>query len=363
MTSSPGTLAYRDPFGVPCEAKIDELAGPEPPAGPPLEAARVRIACGDLDRADVTARRIRPVPLGNGRTEGYEQLDNEILAGVRVARLYRGRPHPAEVTRLIGYDADSAEPFALLEPLRGEPVGGFAGRMLSRDRKPFQRSLLRAILVINGAGIVHRGISPETVLWDSASQTVQLTDFTRATLVGAPRTVVGAPPWQAPEQRPQQAVGRVSDRDDLWAAAKLIYYVITGQELHDLRALHDNPELGPLLGDVINAPDRRPSTRELLQRLGSAPMVPSRTADSAFEQGRRAFHAQRARKRAGEEGVIAEPAGRASDEQQPEAQAPSDGPAAEAAAPRPALVAVALLLMLIGLLAVLGLPVYLVLGG
>lgn len=286
-------ISFLDPFGSSFEADLVPVPGDEPPAGPPLTAVQARLSLPGEER---TVRMVRSGSHGHdGRTDSYERLDNEILAGVRISRLYAGGSHPAEVSRLLGYSTEAAEPFALLEPLRGEPVGAQAGQMLGSDRVPFQKSLLRAVLTLNGAGIAHRGISPDTVRWDGAGRSVQLTDFSCATLIGAPRTVIGTMPWQPPEQRHEHARGRVSEQDDMWAVGKLVYYVITGNELTDVAQLRDHPSLS-LFAAVITSPDRRPTARELLRHLGSSPSVRLLSTDGGFARGRNLFFEQRIRK-------------------------------------------------------------------
>jgi hypothetical protein len=287
-------LRYREPLGVSVEAKAIELNDPEPGLRPPLEARRLRL---ELIDSSCDVRCVRPANGGpGGLTAGYQQLDNEILAGVRLARLCAGGAYPPELSRLIGYEADSAEPFALLEPLRGTQVADFAGTMMTEQRRRFQVSLLRAVRYLNAAGIAHRGISPYTVRWDGHRH-VQLTDFSQATLIGVPRSVAGTPPWQAPEQRSGQVSGEVGPADDMWAVGRLIFHVVTGDELDDIAKLHELPDLAELLDGIIGPPERRPAAQRLLQRLSAADAPPrSLGADPDFERGRAEFFVQRRRK-------------------------------------------------------------------
>ncbi|XRQ12190.1 protein kinase domain-containing protein [Actinomadura welshii] len=290
-------LRYRDVHGVPVEAKAAEAREAEPPLRPPLEAARLHL---ELPDRELTVRCVRPVDRGpGGFAAGCRQLDGEILAGLRLARLCDGRPYPRTVSRLIGYDADVAEPFTLLEPLRGVEVESLAGTLPTEQRRRFQAGLLRAVRLLNAAGIAHRGIDPRTVRWDGDE--VQLTDFSQAALIGSPRTVTGTLPWQAPEQRPETPPGwergRVGPSDDLWAAGRLIFYVLTGEELDDRAKLADRPELETLLGGVFGRPEDRPDAQALLHRLGAADPPPRPLAtDPAFSRGRAEFFAQRRRK-------------------------------------------------------------------
>ncbi|WP_433227123.1 hypothetical protein [Actinomadura formosensis] len=290
-------LNYRDVHGTLVETKAVETGEAEPPLRPPLEAVRLRLEMPDRV---VPVRRVHPVDRGpGGLAAGYRQLDGEILAGLRLARLCDGRPYPRCVSRLVGYDADAAEPFALLEPLRGAEAGSFAGTLPTEQRRRFQVGLLRAVRLLNTAGIAHRAIGPGTVRWDGDD--VQITDFSQAAPIGAPRTVAGALPWQAPEQRPETPPGWdrgvIGPNDDIWAAGLLIFYVLTGEELDDRARLAGRPELETLLAGVIDPPERRPGAQALLRRLGEADPPPRPLApDPAFARGRAEFFAQRHRK-------------------------------------------------------------------
>ncbi|MGP4024036.1 protein kinase domain-containing protein [Actinomadura sp. 3N407] len=290
-------LRYYDVHGASIDAKTVEADEAEPPLRPPLEAVRLHL---ELPDRTVAVRCVRPVGRGpGGLAAGCRQLDGEILAGLRLARLCDGRPYPRTVSRLVGYDADVAEPFALLEPLRGIEVESLAGTLPTEQRRRFQVGLLRAVRLLNAAGVAHRGIGPGTVRWDGDD--VQITDFSQAALIGAPRTVAGTMPWQAPEQRPETPPGwrrgDVGPNDDIWAAGRLIFYVLTGEELDDRAKLADRPELETLLADVIERPERRPDAQTLLRRLGEADPPPRPLAtDPSFARGRAEFFAQRQRK-------------------------------------------------------------------
>ncbi|MFI0370814.1 hypothetical protein ACH35V_23335 [Actinomadura sp. 1N219] len=290
-------LSYRDVHGARIEAKAVELDAAEPPLRPPLEAARLEL---ELPDRTVAVRCVRPVDRGpGGLADGYRRLDAEILAGLRLARLCDGAPYPAAVSRLVGYDADAAEPFALLEPLRGVEAGSLAGTLPTEQRRRFQIRLLRAVRLLSAAGVAHRAIGPGTVRWDGDD--VQITDFSQAALIGTPRTVTGAMPWQAPEQRPDTPPGwdrgEVGPNDDVWAAGRLIFHIVTGDDLDDTAKLAARPELEALLAGVIEPPERRPDAQTLLRRLGEADPPPRPlTADPAFTRGRAEFFAQRRRK-------------------------------------------------------------------
>lgn len=292
MTEPGASLCFQRPDGTPAEATVVACHDDPWPAEPPLRSCLLTLEHADGGREEV--RHLAPLP---GEAAGYDALDNEILAGLRLSRLCRSRPYPPAVSRLVGYEADGTHPFALLAPYRGRPLAG-AAKILPGEKMRFQESLLTGARWISAAGLAHRGISPYTVFWDGMS--VQITDFRDAAPIGAPRTVSGAPPWQAPEQRPGMAAGMVSDKDDVWALGRLIFYVITGRELVRPEQLHAEPDLAALLQDVFGPMEGRPSVRDLLDRLNLADPLPRPPApDVLFQQGQADFFAIRAQKHPG----------------------------------------------------------------
>lgn len=267
--------------------------GPDEAAAPEFLAARqVRLADGPA------LRQVRVTGIDTARKTGYERLDNEILAGIRLLEAAGAAGYPPEVSRLYGYEATSAAPFALLEPYRGEPLTVAGQYLMANEQHQFQVSLLKGLSWLAAAGIAHRGITPSTVRWDGRQ--AQVTDFSLATVIGAPREVIGTPPWAAREQRPGTADGWVSAQDDIWAAGKLIYYMIAREELTDRRQIEDRPALRNLLEGVFVPPEARPTARDLLRRLNEDGPVP-RALDghSWLNAGRQSFYAVRASKHPG----------------------------------------------------------------
>ena len=276
-------LRYTGLHGEPAEeeASVESDLAPDPD-GRPLRTRELKLGGG---------RRARQIMAMADDAVGYEMIDNEILAGLHLSRLAGSGSYPGEVGRLIGYHADGVEPFALVEPYRGVPVTEIAGRLLTADRRRFQVSVLTGLRWLQAAGIAHRGIGPATVRWDEQTRTAQITDFALATIIGAPRQALGATPWAAPEQRPGRASGEVGDRDDIWAAGRLIFYVVTGEEPADRDAILAEPELAQLLAGVFGPPEQRPSGRDMLVgRLNARDPVPPRPVeDPALARGRAEF--------------------------------------------------------------------------
>jgi serine/threonine protein kinase len=232
------------------------------------------------------------------RWRAYELLDNEILAGLRLARLASQLPgdgfsdgYPECFSRLVGYQAFDADQYVLLEPYRGTPVFDHAGRLLQNDQLSFIKQLVIGLRWLQHAGLAHRLLSPSTVRWSDKG--VQITTFSQSTLIGTPRTFIGRGPWTAPEQRApasdSSSAELVTDRDDIWATARLICYVIAGFELTTRQQL-DQYHLSELLGDALGPPPTRPEALTLLARLRLPdPLRTLVTADDALQRGRAAF--------------------------------------------------------------------------
>jgi len=300
-------LAYLSAAGDAVRNEAVEVGTPGP-APEYLSARSVTLADGTTARQLLTGDR--------DRESGYQRLDNEILAGIRLARIAPSGAYPPEVSRLLGYEPSSAAPFALLEPYRGDAIAEVGRRMLPDDQRRFQVSLLAGLCWLAAAGVVHRALGPSAVLWDG--QRVQITDFSRATVVGAPREDIGEPPWAAPEQRRGQVAGLASHRDDVWAAGQLIHFVRTGQLPADPGQLAGGPDLEALLAGVFGPAEDRPSARCLLtERLRQASPVPDYPDVDPLERGRQRFAELRARKHPG-----ASPAGGAAALPRPGQQGP-----------------------------------------
>jgi serine/threonine protein kinase len=335
-------LAYRSVTGKLVRARA--IVGEDCPAPTSLRARQIILEDGT---------KLRQLLPGDGdRAAVFERLDNEILAGLRLYRLVHRRdadtvvPYPPEVSRLHGYEPDSAEPFVLLYPYRGEVVSEIGRRLLPTDQNRFQVSLLRGLCWLDAAGIGHRGMTPAAIRWDRDSQRAQITDFSQATVFGVPRTIAGTSLWAGPEQRPSGVTGEVSGRDDVWGAGQMICYVLTGEELTGPHQLADVPDTAGLLNGVFTRVDDRPTARDMLARLGAPDPVPRHLAGDPLEQGRQRFYAIRSVNRAGES--QADPA------EQDHPAATSATAAAGTARPRPMTVALGGVFII---LAVLGLVV------
>lgn len=278
-----------------------EVDGAEFPVGGLLRARMVWLEDDTSGRHEL--RQHRPVD-GERRQDGYARLDNEILAGRRLHKAAGWSEYPVEVACLYGDEANSAEPYTLFEPYRGEPVS--AGASLFEDEvEAFVTGLLKGLCWLAGAGIAHRAISPETVCWDGES--VLITDFSRSAPFGVARTPISGLPWGwVPlESRPDAVFGLVGPTDDVWAAVRLIYFVRSrGDSLDSFAKLAETglaQMFNGLLEPVFGPPEGRPTASDLLEHgLGQSHILPS-LPDSTKEviAGREAFLRARNRKHPG----------------------------------------------------------------
>ncbi|MFI6577948.1 hypothetical protein ACIBFB_19330 [Nocardiopsis sp. NPDC050513] len=290
---------YRTPDGREVRCRIT----PErdlPPSAPNVPLTRQLVRVETAGEENVLLR-LAVGRSGSARDRGraFTRLDAAILAGVRIARCARGA-HPPEITRLVGHRDDPVEPFALVQPRAGQPIGELLGRrqLFDEERAAFRDGLLNALSWLSAAEVVHRDIRPGTVLWDPERRTVQVCDLTSATVADVPRTVAGTPPWASHEQR--EGTGRCDPRDDVWSAGLLLFQVLTG---HDVEAearlpLEESGSLAAELDGVFEyRAELRPTADELVARFtGRAPR--RRPVDAELDAGHRAFDERLRRKRA-----------------------------------------------------------------
>jgi len=243
-------------------ARVDDV---EFPVGEFVVARTVWLEDGTPNGREL--RQHRPVG-GDRRPDGYARLDNEVLAGRRLHRMADWSGYPPEVVRLYGDESTSADPFALFDPYRGEPLREVGPNLFDDEFDKFLTGLLTGLCWLAGAGIAHRSISPDTVLWDSNS--VQITDLSRSAPFGTARTPIGGTgAWVSRESRPDTCYGTVGPTDDVWAAVRLIYFVRSrGEDLEDFGKLGESglaQMFNGLLGAVFGPPEGRPTASDLIE--------------------------------------------------------------------------------------------------
>lgn len=291
-------LKFRRVTGELVETQASWIDDAESPAGEYLTARIVRLEDG------TELRQHRPTS-GPARKNGYERLDNEVLAGRRLYNLADWSSYPPEVAQLYGDEDASAEPYALFEPYQGRPLREVGTYVIDDEFDAFLISFLTGLSWIATAGLAHRAINQDTVLWDSQRRHAQITDFSRCTIIGVPRTpVAGSDAWVPKEQRPRTFYGTVSPRDDIWAAAKLIFFVRNqGENLVDRHQLADSGldvMFNGMLDRVLGPPESRPTAQELAEDgLKRRIFLPTNADSARLITGREHFLEMRRRKHPG----------------------------------------------------------------
>ncbi|WP_322761645.1 protein kinase domain-containing protein [Frankia sp. Cr2] len=236
------------------------------------------------------------LPRDQVTADNCDLIDNEIQIGLHLLRTIGEARYPAELSRLVGYDADAEEPFILLHE-RGEPAGRFSRKMSAMKYESFQASLFRALSILEAAKVVHRNLTPGTVRWNDPR--VQITDFQHARLTGEPAGPAPSPRWAAPEAR--HGGVPADPAADLWSAGLVIVQVVGGPlppgmtGPSDLRAVGGGLDR-TLQGIFEPTPAGRPLIELFMRDLrAEQDFVPVDaypepvTADPRFLEGRRRF--------------------------------------------------------------------------
>lgn len=276
--------------------RLEARPGPDAPAvpGSPLRLRSLRLIepWYGVDGGQVTELLQKRVVRTGGWAQWphYDALDREIGIGLRLLRgcAAVSRPYPQHFSRLVGYDVDEPEPFALFLPYRGEPVSRVVRRFLLPGQRAFESGLFHCLQQLEALGVLHRSIGPETVLWDQRASRVQLVDFGDAAVRGSVVTPVPGSPWRCARDL------RSDDpRFDVWSAAALVCYAVTGRPVEGGDPAKDPALRGsslltllPRLLDPNIA--SRPTAREVLRGLGHFeiwPDVEDGAGDTEFELG------------------------------------------------------------------------------
>jgi hypothetical protein len=150
---------------------------------------------------------------------------------LREASIAGGLNHANIVTI---FDVGQAERLAYIamEYLKGQHLSDFStpDRLLPVDK--VLDLLGRAATALDYAhahNVVHRDIKPANLMYDSAADSLKLTDFGIAKLIDANRTrtgiVLGTPAFMSPEQLARKSV---TGRTDLFALGVTLYKLLTG---------------------------------------------------------------------------------------------------------------------------------------
>lgn len=239
-------------------------------------------------------------PRSSTSAAGRKQLDREIKIG---SRLWLGA-ESTMLARLIGFDddRDADLPVALFSH-SGTPLARTAAQLTTSDRMHVAQGLLTALQQLSQARVVHRALSPDTVLWENSQKSVQVTRFGQAAILGEARADGPAvAPWCAPEQA--SGTGQASAADDLYSAALLLFWLYTGEQpaaepatMRERLALQDDELRHRLDGMFSDRAAERP-TLEQLSRRWRPTMLARPVRPGVDDEARREFAALRERQRA-----------------------------------------------------------------
>jgi hypothetical protein len=232
------------------------------------------------------------------------RLNREIEIGERLAQIHGLDEHtyPAGLSRLVGYTADA--PYRAVIACSGEPLADRAGTFDDSARTTVARTMLHGLRPLAQARVVHRTLSPQTVLWDPAAGTTQFAGFSAAAFVGTLRSE-GATGnhWSAPEVL--QCTGVDEPADDLYSVALIIFWLFSGEEPEGNRAmmerrlsLQDRQVAQRLAGVFAADPRRRPDLDTLISRWAAGagrPQAVSAPRTKYEAEAIRDFDALRAR--------------------------------------------------------------------
>ena len=160
------------------------------------------------------------------------ELESVSESFLREAAIAGSLNHPNIVTI---YDVGRTEALAFIamEYVRGRHLSEFTAPDRLLPVATVLDLLSRAAAALDyahGRNVVHRDIKPANIMYDSASDTLKITDFGIAKLIDANRTrtgiVLGTPAFMSPEQLEG---GNVNGHTDLFALGVSLYQLLTGQ--------------------------------------------------------------------------------------------------------------------------------------
>lgn len=227
---------------------------------------------------------------------GRERLASEIRIG---SRLLLAGDAP-ELAPLIGFDDDpDASPQVIVVSHSGEPLASAVSTMTVGERLAAARGLLAALAQLNAARVVHRGLSPDSVLWDRSRKSVQVTGFGQAVIAGESRRGGPVSAWCGPEQA--RGTGAATTADDLYSAVLLLFWLYTAETptpepavMRGRLVLQDEELRRKLDGSFSDQPSDRPSLEQLSRRWRPGSIRPPR-APRRDDEARREFAGLRQR--------------------------------------------------------------------
>src|SRR5215204_2469383 len=196
---------------------------------------------------------------------------------VKEPRLLASMSHPNIVTMLTAEKLDDVF-FIVMEYVPGETLEHAIMREGALDLAralDYTCQMCNAVDHAHRAGILHRDLRPGNMLL-SESGMLKVTDFGTSRfleIAAHGTTVIGSPPYMAPEQFHGKAVFA----SDLYSLGVTMYQMLTGQLPYDTPAPADLDKL--MSGELVSAPRlKNPSIPKRISDIVMKAMAPETTA-------------------------------------------------------------------------------------
>jgi hypothetical protein len=173
-------------------------------------------------------RLLREVADKQPKAEALFQREYYALAHLR-------HPH---VVQVYDYDVDLEGPFYTMELLDGQDLRQLAP-VPWRQACELLRDVCSSLALLHSRRLVHRDIAPRNVRCTTDGK-AKLIDFGAMAPMGPSRTLVGTPPFVAPEVLTGQPL---DGRADLYAVGGLAYWMLTGRYAYPAKQMRELREL------------------------------------------------------------------------------------------------------------------------
>ncbi len=197
--------------------------------------------------------------------------------------------HP-RIVRVFDYGHDGTAPYYTMELLEGQSLKRRLPISIVELAKVL-RDVASSLALLHARRYVHRDVTPRNV-WCESDGGAKLLDFGAMVPMGSAPSLIGTPPFVAPELLHRQPL---DGRADIFALGALAYRALTGRHAYVARSLHDlwdvwqrgSPPRPATLANVPGAIDElvmaminldrdgRPATAsEVMERLCAATDIP-----------------------------------------------------------------------------------------
>ena len=145
--------------------------------------------------------------------------------------------HP-RIVEVYEYGLDGDSPYYTMELLDGQDVRVLAPLPYYQACR-YLRDVASSLALLHARRLLHRDVSPRNVRVTSDDR-CKLLDFGALSSFGIMDSIVGTPPYLAPEAAQRAPLDQ---RADLFALGALAYWILTGKQAFPARTIRELPEL------------------------------------------------------------------------------------------------------------------------